>query len=146
MARVVPVGPIDPVLYAFAKKEAEKAERNPRYVPKNCPADRGRIIYKRIGNAVKAIIRTIGEWGQVNFASSETAFFVANRKPLTTGKFYEERYCPAIYDPDAALGLLNSAIATVGLIGYSTDEYLDWFDNQLIYNDLYLWKRESYPF
>ena len=35
MARVVPVGPIDPELYAFAKKEAEKAERNPRYVPKN---------------------------------------------------------------------------------------------------------------
>lgn len=146
MARVVPVGPIDPELCAFAKKEAEKAERNPRYVPKNCPADRGQIIYKRIGNAVKAIIRTIGEWGQVNFASSETAFFVANRKPLTTGKFYETRNSPAIYDPDAALGLLNSAIATVGLSGYSTDEHLDWFDNQLIYGDLDGWIRESYPF
>lgn len=56
MARVVPVGPIDPELYAFAKKEAEKAERNPRYVPKNCPADRGQIIYKRIGGAVKAMV------------------------------------------------------------------------------------------
>lgn len=56
MARVVPVGPIDHELYAFAKKEAEKAERNPRYVPKNCPADRGQIIYKRIGNAVKALV------------------------------------------------------------------------------------------
>ncbi len=56
MARVVPVGPIDPELYAFAKKEAEKAERNPRYVPKNCPADRGQIIYKRIGATVKALV------------------------------------------------------------------------------------------
>ena len=147
MARVVPVGPIDPELYAFAKKEAEKAERNPRYVPKNCPADRGQIIYKRIGNAVKAIIRTIGEWGQVNFASSETAFFVANRKPLTTGKFYETRNSPAIYDPDAALELLNSAIATVELGGYSTDEHLDWFGNQFIYDDNNeAYRRESYPF
>lgn len=58
MARVVPVGPIDPELYAFAKKEAEKAERNPRYVPKNCPADRGQIIYKRIGATVKALVTT----------------------------------------------------------------------------------------
>ena len=58
MAKVIPVGPIDPVLYAFAKKEAEKAERNPRYAPKNCPADRGQIIYKRIGNAVKALVIT----------------------------------------------------------------------------------------
>lgn len=147
MARVVPVGPIDPELYAFAKKEAEKAERNPRYVPKNCPADRGQIIYKRIGNAVKAIIRTIGEWGQVNFASSETAFFAANRKLLTTGKFYEKRNSPAIYDPDAALGLLNSAIATVELSGYSTDEHLDWFDHQFIYSDNNdACRRESYPF
>lgn len=146
MARVVPVGPIDPVLYAFAKKEAEKAERNPRYVPKNCPADRGQIIYKRIGNAVKAIIRTIGEWGQVNFASSETAFFVADRKPLTTGKFYETRNSTTIYDPDAALELLNSAIATVELGGYSTDGYLAWFDNQFIYNDRGIYIRKSYPF
>ena len=146
MARVVPVGPIDPELYAFAKKEAEKAERNPRYVPKNCPADRGQIIYKRIGNAVKAIIRTIGEWGQVNFASSETAFFVANRKPLTTGKFYETRNSPAIYDPDAALGLLNSAIATVRLSGYNPDEFLNLFDGQFIYSDSNAYVRESYPF
>lgn len=56
MARVVPVGPIDPELYAFAKKEAEKAERNPRYVPKNCPAERGQIIYKRVGSVVKALV------------------------------------------------------------------------------------------
>ena len=146
MARVVPVGPIDPELYAFAKKEAERAERNPRYVPKNCPADRGQIIYKRIGNAVKAIIRTIGEWGQVNFASSEAAFFVANRKLLTTGKFYETRNSPAIYDPDAALELLNSAIATAGISGYSADEHLDWFDHQFIYNDNDTCRRESYPF
>lgn len=62
MARVVPVGPIDPELYAFAKKEAEKAERNPRYVPKNCPADRGQIIYKRIGNAVKALVISADEY------------------------------------------------------------------------------------
>lgn len=146
MARVVPVGPIDPELYAFAKKEAEKAERNPRYAPKNCPAERGQIIYKRIGNAVKAIIRTIGEWGQVNFASSETAFFVANRKPLTTGKFYETRNSPAIYDPDAALGLLNSAIATVRLSGYNPDEFLNLFDDQFSYSDSNGYARESYPF
>lgn len=56
MARVVPVGPIDPELYAFAKKEAEKAERNPRYVPKNCPAEMGMIIYRRIGSVVKALV------------------------------------------------------------------------------------------
>lgn len=62
MARVVPVGPIDPELYAFAKKEAEKAERNPRYVPKNCPADRGQIIYKRIGAMVKALVISVDEY------------------------------------------------------------------------------------
>lgn len=58
MARVVPVGPLDAELYGFAKKEAEKAERNPKYVPKNCPADRGQIIYKRIGDVVKALVTT----------------------------------------------------------------------------------------
>lgn len=56
MARVVPVGPLDAELYGFAKKEAERAERDPRYVPKNCPAERGKIIYKRIGAMVKALV------------------------------------------------------------------------------------------
>lgn len=56
MAKVIPVGPIDPVLYGFAKKQAEKAERDPRYVPKNCPAEMGRIIYRRIGGMVKALV------------------------------------------------------------------------------------------
>jgi hypothetical protein len=56
MARVVPVGPLDAELYGFAKKEAERAERDPRYKPKNCPAERGQIIYKRIGAMVKALV------------------------------------------------------------------------------------------
>lgn len=56
MARVVPVGPLDAELYGFAKKEAERAERDPRYKPKNCSAERGQIVYKRIGAMVKALV------------------------------------------------------------------------------------------
>lgn len=146
MARVVPVGPLDAELYGFAKKEAERAERDPRYKPKNCPAERGQIVYKRIGAMVKAIVRTVGEWGQVNFASSEAAFFAADRKLLTAGKFYETRSSPAIYDPGVALELLNTAIATAEISGYSTDEHLDWFDHQFLYDDRDTCQRSSYPF
>lgn len=56
MARVVPVGPIDPLLYAFAKKEAEKAERNPRYVPKKMETPAHSVFYRRVGEAVKAFV------------------------------------------------------------------------------------------
>ena len=56
MARVVPVGPIDPELYAFAKKEAEKAERNPRYVPKKRETPAHTVFYRRAGAAVKAFV------------------------------------------------------------------------------------------
>lgn len=56
MARVVPVGPIDPELYAFAKKEAEKAERNPRYVPKKRETPAHTVFYRRAGATVKAFV------------------------------------------------------------------------------------------
>lgn len=56
MARVVPVGPIDPELCAFAKKEAEKAERNPRYVPKKRETPAHTVFYRRAGATVKAFV------------------------------------------------------------------------------------------
>lgn len=73
MAKVIPVGPIDPVLYGFAKKQAEKAERDPRYTPKNCPAEMGRIIYRRIGGLVKALVFAVSSligMHRVNFVAN----------------------------------------------------------------------------
>lgn len=56
MAKVIPVGPIDPVLYGFAKKQAEKAERDPRYVPKRLETPAHSITYRRVGATVKAFV------------------------------------------------------------------------------------------
>lgn len=56
MAKVIPVGPIDPVLYGFAKKQAEKAERDPRYVPKKLETPGHSITYRRVGATVKAFV------------------------------------------------------------------------------------------
>ena len=70
MARVVPVGPIDPELYAFAKKEAEKAERNPRYVPKKRETPAHTVFYRRVGATVKAFAGTTNVITVVGFVNS----------------------------------------------------------------------------
>ena len=67
MARVVPVGPIDPELYAFAKKEAEKAERNPRYAPKKRETPAHTVFYRRVGATVKAFV--IDKIAPITFSS-----------------------------------------------------------------------------
>ena len=71
MARVVPVGPIDPELYAFAKKEAEKAERNPRYVPKKRETPAHTVFYRRAGATVKAFV--IDKIAPITFPSPGSA-------------------------------------------------------------------------
>ena len=71
MARVVPVGPIDPELYAFAKKEAEKAERNPRYVPKKRETPAHTVFYRRAGATVKAFV--IDKIAPITFSSPGSA-------------------------------------------------------------------------
>ena len=71
MARVVPVGPIDPEPYAFAKKEAEKAERNPRYVPKKRETPAHTVFYRRAGATVKAFV--IDKIAPITFSSPGSA-------------------------------------------------------------------------
>ena len=71
MARVVPVGPIDPKLYAFAKKEAEKAERNPRYAPKKMETPAHSVFYRRVGEAVKAFV--VDKIAPITFSSPGSA-------------------------------------------------------------------------
>ncbi len=121
MARVVPVGPIDPELYAFAKKEAEKAERNPRYVPKHRPADRGQIIYKRIGNAVKALVITNSYI--CNFAAQNRMSFppiagmpedMAADSPLDTSGDYGDPNVP--YSDYVITSLKNNGFGFVRII------------------------------
>ena len=75
MARVVPVGPIDPELYAFAKKEAEKAERNPRYVPKKRETPAHTVLYRRVGATVKAFV--IDKIAPITFSSPGSAIPIA---------------------------------------------------------------------
>ncbi len=146
MARVVPVGPIDPELYAFAKKEAEKAERNPRYAPKNCPADRGQIIYKRIGNAVKALVISVDEYiGNYshNARSSIPIFYnigsaMADRENLTSfdnsGDFsvntplYSASQTTGgvnIIGGSNEIGVYSRDIRSYELTGYDSDNY--WY-------------------
>jgi len=75
MARVVPVGPIDPELCAFAKKEAEKAERNPRYVPKKRETPAHTVFYRRAGATVKAFV--IDKIAPITFSSPGSAIPIA---------------------------------------------------------------------
>lgn len=71
MAKVIPVGPIDPVLYGFAKKQAEKAERDPRYVPKRLETPAHSITYRRAGATVKAFV--IDKIAPITFSSPGSA-------------------------------------------------------------------------
>lgn len=94
MANVIPVGPIDPVLYGFAKKQAEKAERDPRYVPKRLETPAHSITYRRVGATVKAFV--IDKIAPITYSRSDssalpiTPYFHDNSKRAPEGThFYD---------------------------------------------------------
>lgn len=56
MARVIYTGPLNPVIFARAKKEAEKAERINGYKPRVIKTPTHTVVYNKTGPEVKAVI------------------------------------------------------------------------------------------
>jgi hypothetical protein len=56
MASVIYTGPLNPVIYARAKKEAEKAERIKGYKPRIIKTAAYMVIYNKVGDKWKAIV------------------------------------------------------------------------------------------
>ena len=56
MARVIYTGPLNPVIFARAKKEAEKAERIKGYTPRVIKTPAHTVVYSKTGPEVKAVV------------------------------------------------------------------------------------------
>lgn len=56
MARVIYTGPLNPVIFARAKKEAEKAERINGYTPRVIKTPVHTVVYSKTGQEVKAVV------------------------------------------------------------------------------------------
>lgn len=56
MARVIYTGPLNPVIFARAKKEAEKAERIKGYTPRVIKTPSHTVVYSKTGPEVKAVV------------------------------------------------------------------------------------------
>lgn len=56
MARVIYTGPLNPIIFARAKKEAEKAERIKGYTPRVIKTPSHTVVYSKNGAEVKAVV------------------------------------------------------------------------------------------
>lgn len=56
MAKVIYTGPLNPVIFARAKKEAEKAERIKGYTPRVIKTPAHTVVYSKTGKEVKAVV------------------------------------------------------------------------------------------
>lgn len=140
MAKVIPVGPLNPELYAFAKKQAERAERVPGYVPKKVETPAHSIIYRRAGGAVKAFV--IDKIAPVLMGRDWThALPVVPPLPQGTlpERYEEEAESQTAYfqtgtvaNPKRYKAKLTSVSQVNGLAGFSTEAYVVGLSEQVI--------------
>lgn len=140
MAKVIPVGPINPELCAFAKKQAERAERVPGYVPKKVETPAHSVIYRRAGGAVKAFV--IDKIAPVLMGRDWThALPVIPKLPENTlpEPVKEEMESQAAYfqtgtaaNPKKYTSAQTSVAQVNGLLGLSTEAYVIGTSEQAI--------------
>lgn len=133
MARVVPVGPIDPELCAFAKKEAEKAERNPRYVPKKMETPAHSVFYRRVGEAVKAFV--LDKIAPITYPSAGGVhplnfdLYKKNDRRPTAGSHLDERQGLVTGTLTAHIPVILSTPPLIGNTGFSSWFFGDPYPN-----------------
>jgi len=131
MARVIYTGPLNPVIFARAKKEAEKAERIKGYKPRIIKTPANTVIYNTSGSEVKAIVSD--DMAPITFSSERSAIPVApnflHLHPDLPEKVYgRPNYATASgYTKNCGIGLNDRY--PWGVLDYIGAPFLEWRAN-----------------
>lgn len=126
MARVIYTGPLNPVIFARAKKEAEKAERIKGYKPRVIKTPAHTVVYNKTGAEVKAVVMDM--LAPITFSIPGSAIPVApsflHLHPDLPEKVYgEENKITVSNGVDRYFTLLSYPRYTP-IVGFDTDFYI----------------------
>lgn len=126
MARVIYTGPLNPVIFARAKKEAEKAERIKGYTPRIIKTPSHTVVYSKTGAEVKAVVMDM--LAPITFSIPGSAIPVApnflHLHPDLPEKVYGQENKIAISNGVDRYFTLLSYPRYTPIVGFDTDFYI----------------------